>query len=523
MFSFIGHALAALALCGLATACRSNSRSHFRDAVYASIQQDQPATRPAQDTATLPATQPAPGQADPAGQAALDKAIADLPSEPTRADGDQGDLFSTRAGSANIRLMDVSLDVLAAGGGSTATDSELQNLQGGGHDPRKNGFTLQNVELSLAGAVDPYFGAEAHIIYFIDPIEGESILELEEAFLTTQRLPYGLQLEAGHFFTEFGRLNPRHPHQWEWMDQPIINSRLFGPDGMRGPGFRLGWIAPVPWFSEFHVGIQNANGETMPSFLANDEFYEERSIGGRPFVEEDADAFNALVYLLRWENGFDLGDEWSGAAGVSSLFGPNATGPDGTTVIYGADVVVRWRPVRNERGWPYFLWQLEVMCRDFKADDVVADDVMLAGATLEDWGFYTQALYGWTRGWRGGVRLEYASGSGESVDGSGNDPFRDDRYRVSPLLEWLPSEFNCDCSVHRRRSGSGQGSDLYRRGRVPGVGAGRGRCCVCGRTSGQRSVRCGGIGAAAFGSGGRLLGDCVPGDHPRRGGTAGEP
>ena len=38
-----------------------------------------------------------------------------------------------------LRLMDTSIDALFAAGGSTENDTELQNLQGGGHDP-KEGF-----------------------------------------------------------------------------------------------------------------------------------------------------------------------------------------------------------------------------------------------------------------------------------------------------------------------------------------------------------------------------------------------
>lgn len=394
------------------------------------MQQKQPATRPS------------------GGESPLDQAIGELPAPggPSAADAVFRDAASrgrfSRAGGSSFRLIDISLDVLAAAGASTERDESLQTLQGGGHDPRKRGFTLQNAELSLAGAVDPYFTGEAHLIYFIDPLEGESIFEIEEAFLTTQSLPWGLQLEAGQMFTEFGRVNPRHPHAWDWMDQPIINTRLFGPDGLRQTGVRLGWLTPLPWFSEFHFGIQNANGETAASFLANDEFFEERAIGGRSFVDRDVRSLEDLLYLVRWENGFDISPEWSASIGVSALFGPNSTGPDGQTSIYGADLVLKWRPVRNNRGWPFVTWQSEVMYRDYRADDFVGEDVILAGQTLEDYGFYTQVLYGFAPRYRAGVRFEYASGSGESVGGRENDPFRDDRYRISPLIEFLPSEFS---------------------------------------------------------------------------------
>ena len=39
----------------------------------------------------------------------------------------------------------------------------------------------------------------------------------------------------GQFLTEFGRINPTHPHAWAWLDQPVIEARVFGPDGMRRP------------------------------------------------------------------------------------------------------------------------------------------------------------------------------------------------------------------------------------------------------------------------------------------------
>jgi hypothetical protein len=357
------------------------------------------------------------------------------------------DLWSRQVGQTTLRLIDISLDALVAGGGSTERDAVLQTLQGGGHDPRKRGFTVQNVELSLMGAVDPYFTGEAHLIYFLDPIDGESRFELEEAFLTTTSLPYGLQIEAGHFFTEFGQLNPRHPHVWDWQDQPIINTRLFGPDGMRGPGFRTGWLMPLPWFSELHFGMQNANGETMASFLANDEVYEERPIGGRPFVERDVRNLKDLVYLTRWNNSWDLSNELTSVLGFSGLYGPNASGPKGDTWIYGLDMKWRWRPANNFRGWPFVLWQTEVMMRDFSADRFTDDSnpdeiITLPGRTLHDRGLYTQLLYGFRYRWAAGLRYEFAGGSGESVGGRRHDPFRADRHRVSPLLVWHPSEFS---------------------------------------------------------------------------------
>ncbi len=382
---------------------------------------------------------------------ALDRALAELPDVARGAAQRRDALLSVPAGGMNFRLIDVSLDALFAAGSSTERDAALESLQGGGHDPRKRGFTSQNTELSVAAAVDPYLNGEAHLIYFTDPISGETVVELEEAFATTQALPWGLQLEGGQFFTEFGVINPRHPHQWDWLDQPVVNTRFFGPDGMRGPGARLGWLAPLPWFSEVHAGAQNANGETMASFLANDEFFEERPVAGRPFVERDVRNLEDLVYLLRWENAPDLSRETTVRLGGSFLHGPNTTGSGALTRVYGVDCTVKWRPTRNERGWPFVTWQSEVIWRHYKAAEALdlgadpidpADDTFFPRDTLDDWGFYSQLLWGFRRGWAAGVRYEVAEANGGDSVAAADDPFRDNRQRFSPLLAWLPTEFS---------------------------------------------------------------------------------
>jgi hypothetical protein len=311
------------------------------------------------------------------------------------------------------------------------------------------------------GAVDPYLNGEAHIVYFVDPITGDSQVELEEAFFTTQKLPYGLQLKGGQFLSEFGIINPTHPHQWEWLDEPIINVRLFGPDGMRAPGARLAWLAPLPWFSEVLFSMQNANGSGMASFLGNESFFQERSMGGRPFVPREVKSLNDLVYLGHWTNSWDLGDEVTMKLGFSGTYGPNSTGPDGQTLIYGADLKMKWRPVNNFRGWPFLLLQSEVMRRNYYADSFFVSEsssasgnpIYLPKETLVDWGLYAQLLWGFKKDWAAGVRFEYVSGSGYDVHVNGQtgnvtvlsrnlDPFRDDRYRISPLIEWLPTEFS---------------------------------------------------------------------------------
>ncbi|MFO0832587.1 MAG: hypothetical protein U0637_12200 [Phycisphaerales bacterium] len=375
----------------------------------------------------------------PSPQEALDSALARSGAGAAEPAGAPGGGPLLKFGPAALRLVDVSMVVDTAAGWSSEPDQSLQTLQAGGHDPRKRGFTLQAAELALSATVDPHFSAFTNIVYFIDPPSGESAVELEEAFVLSQALPHGLQLKAGQYLTDFGQVNPTHPHAWEWMDQPVVLSRMFGGDGMRAPGARVGWLLPVPWYSQLIVGAQNPNGETMASFVS------EAEVGGRPFVDRHVSGPDDLVWSARWEGSTDLTPTTTLKFGVSGVTGPNASGPGERTDIYGADLKLKWRPEENERGWPFVLWQTEVVGRSFGVGaytdpDNAAND--LPGATLHDWGFFTQLLYGFTPGWAAGLRYEYAGGDGESVGGRGADPFRDNRQRLSPLLIWQLSEFS---------------------------------------------------------------------------------
>src|SRR5436309_2827539 len=64
--------------------------------------------------------------------------------------------------------------------------------------------------------------------------------------------------------------------------------------------------------------------------------------------------------------------------------------------------------------------------------------------TLTDWGFYSQVLYGFRKGWVAGLRGDYVGRTSRAnYEGVyGNDTDRLDRWRISPNLTWYPSEFS---------------------------------------------------------------------------------
>ncbi|MFQ5587633.1 MAG: zinc-regulated TonB-dependent outer membrane receptor [Nitrospiria bacterium] len=332
---------------------------------------------------------------------------------------------------------DISLNGLFA----AALFSDANHLQSGAHDPVERGFTLQNLELTMTSVVDPYFRAEGHLIFAFH--DGESVVEVEEAFMTTLGLPYGLQVMGGQFFTRFGRANPLHPHAWAFADQTLINTLMFGGEGLRNLGVQLSALLPFPFYLEVVGSVQNAKGETASSFLSSpehgheDEDEEGATFAGRPITEQVVNEADDLLYMGRVKTAFDLGGTVSAVAGTSHLFGHNGTGPDAKTRIHGLDFFMKWKPLRTDHGWPFVTLQGEVMQRVYEAGAVnVAGTTPLPAETFKTKGFYLQTLYGFTRRWVAGLRYGQADAT------EPNDPRTGDRRRISPNLTFYPSEFS---------------------------------------------------------------------------------
>jgi hypothetical protein len=374
-------------------------------------------------------------------------------------------------------FVNVSLDVLGAAGSST--ERNVRDLQLGGHDPSQRGFTLQQAELTLEGKVDPYLRGQANTVLLLTP-DGETEVELEEAYLETLSLPGNLQLKGGQFLTEFGRLNPTHPHSWDFVDSPLVNARFLGPDGLRNPGARLSWLTPTPFYSELFLAVQNSHGETASSFRSAGHVHGAEEEEALPFAyrhpDNDVGLRNVgdLLFTPRYVISFEPTDTQVVLVGASGTFGPNSRGGEGSgptdTQIYGADFTWKWKSPRHHGGFPFVLFQTEGMLRRYEAgafdwdddgdgavspgevvDDRTALPAVLAGETLTDYGFYAQLSYGFRKGWVAALRGDWVGGDeseyetrGLSLDGEplGRDPLRAERWRLSPNLAWYPSEFS---------------------------------------------------------------------------------
>ena len=328
--------------------------------------------------------------------------------------------------------MNISFDGMFALAGSSARD--LSHIEVGDHDPQQRGFNARNIELALDGAVDPYFEGFANIVFKLDN-DNQTEVEVEEAFMQTTNLPFGLQLKGGQFFAAFGRLNPMHPHVWDFADDALVHGRLLGPDGLRGVGAQISWTLPTPWYSQLILASQNGRGGTGYSFRNpgdNGIFF------GRVTTDREVRGLQDFVWIPRWENSVDLSPTQVVLAGVSGAFGSNETGANARTQIYGADFFYKWKSSHAEGGFPFVKWQSEVMYRRFEAGRGV-DETFPVAETFHDWGMYSQVLWGFRKGWVAGLRGDYLHMQNSRFT---DDEDRQSRSRISANLSWYPTEFS---------------------------------------------------------------------------------
>ncbi len=322
-------------------------------------------------------------------------------------------------------------------------DDVLEAMSGFGHECSddhdhahvEDGFNLRHLELYLSGEVDPYFKA-----YAIAAVS-ESNAEIEEAVIQTTFLPAGFQVQAGKFFSHFGRINQQHSHEWDFTDQPLIFKLTLGDHGLQEKGVQVSCLAPTP----FHLlaGIEAFQGEN--EVLFNHE-------GGDELPDKDGPRLGVgwLKFSpnLPQKHGLQTGI-FGGRGAHQEAHDGNSDGTndhwlDGHGEFWGADFVYKYDS-GYEHGYGDFtlqseyLWRkkdLEVYRHDLNAALVGQDRID------EQDGYYIQALYGFLPRWRGGFRWDQVGITNDSDFPDGTSSHYEDSYRIAGMLDFTPTEFS---------------------------------------------------------------------------------
>ncbi len=252
---------------------------------------------------------------------------------------------------------------------------------------------------------------------------------VEEAALQTTSLPWNLELKAGRFFGEFGKLSYIHDHELPFVNRPLALDQYIGGES-RTDGAQLTWLLPVPHYVSLVAGFGNGFGGDSP--LNNPGAY--RRLSG----------FNYFGHLSTY---FDLTPNLQFETGISGLINPKTEDrggallqPDGSTLtekerrVAGLDMRLSYVPLR-ENQFQRLDWGTEVLYSDsrylFDPDPTVgADEFKKYIGSL---GLYSYVTYKWQRQWSGGFLFDWVQSA---------QNHNDETYAYSPYITWAPSHWS---------------------------------------------------------------------------------
>jgi hypothetical protein len=243
--------------------------------------------------------------------------------------------------------------------------------------------------------VDPYARADFFLVFAPDEVG------VEEGFITFTSLPANLLLKVGKLRASFGKVNQMHNHVMPWTDRPFVTQNLVGgEEGISDAGLSLSRIFP----------------NSLLFLEATAEVYRGESELFR------APARGDLTYVGRLRGYRDVTESTNLDFGGSFALGHNDAGAEFKTRLIGADLTLRWRPLRRA-----------IYKRLLLRTELVWSRREQEPGPVKAFGAYASGEYQFARRWFAGVRLDRS----ERAD----DPSLVDKG-ASALLTYWPSEFS---------------------------------------------------------------------------------
>jgi hypothetical protein len=304
---------------------------------------------------------------------------------------------------------------------------------------KSRGFNFNYLELALSASVDPYFDFVG--IVALTP-EG---FDVEETYVDTRDLPFGLKLRLGKFLSAFGRLNGIHQHAWDFYDMPLVYETFIGLEGWKNPGARLSWTAPVDFLLQLNLEV--FQGRTEEPRVFNASSYQLTAQDGT--VLSSSQPFVPAMAVGSLKASFDTGDHVF-LAGASVMYGHalqthvagqptdwafSAPG----TILYGGELTYKYL-ISSYRS---VTWQSEYLGVVASGDFAQASDGLVHSAKKRQGGFYSQLVWRFDEPgrWRVGGRFDLLTQNAFTVDGEKQSP--DNLLaRYTGMLEYSPTEFS---------------------------------------------------------------------------------
>jgi hypothetical protein len=282
---------------------------------------------------------------------------------------------------------------------------------------RPGGFDVfqRSIELNVASSVDPFAKGYAVINASADSATGEATMGVEEAALQTTSLPGNLELKAGRFFGEFGRLAYIHDHELPFVNRPLALDEYIGGES-QSDGLQLNWLPPIPHYVSVTAGVGDHFGGDSPN----------------PDHPGTFRAFDGLNFWGRLSTYFDLTPDWQLESGVSGLINPKTEDrggallqPNGISTLTekerrlaGVDLKLSYVPLRNNQ-FQSFTWGTEALYSDnrYLADpDGIPNNGDEFNENVGSVGLYSYMSYKWSRQWSAGFLFDYVQSTQNHSD-----------------------------------------------------------------------------------------------------------
>ena len=319
---------------------------------------------------------------------------------------------------------------------SYSQDPKTYQLSGFLLDPEgglgAEGLSLDETELAVSANVDDkYYGSISLSIQ--QTSDGDTSVDLEEAYFETIALPKGLKVKAGKFFSEIGYLNPVHSHAWDFYDAPLAYVAMLNTQ-LSDTGVQVSWVVPTDLYIQ--IGGEWLRGDAFPA--ANGA--ESHGTGSATFF---------------FHVGGDVGATSSWRAGLSYLkadandriseFSSGTTSFTGTSDLAIADFVWKWAKNGNSRD-RYYIVQAEYLHRKEDGDlatTTTAQPTVNGIYSGTQSGYYVQGVYQFYPRWRAGLRYDRLDAS-NTVSAPVPPPLVSDHSpsRVTVMADFSNSEFS---------------------------------------------------------------------------------
>jgi hypothetical protein len=278
---------------------------------------------------------------------------------------------------------------------------------GGEVAPNARGFSLGESELAISANIDPDYRGN-----FVLAMAPDNTVGIENAFIQTLGLGYGLSAKAGRFYSDIGYLNKIHAHAWDFTDAPLVYKSFLG-NQFADDGVQVKWIAPTDSLL-VELGAEIGSGRSFPATTKD----KNGSVAGALFahVGGDYDESNS------WRTGLSylgVGAQDRSYTDVDALGTPTTNAFSGKSKTLIADFIWKWAPNGNSTVNSLKI-QGEYMRRNEDGDLTCtgcATSTTGALSTTQS-GWYLQTVYQFMPHWRVGLRHDSMS-SGSVVLGAG--------------------------------------------------------------------------------------------------------